>query len=387
MVLTYLCGVVISMLIGIDLMVRNERYLLMLMPSVALLIAGGICQRLAQPAVGSIVHTAEIPRILFFVRSSITVLLLFQLVAIGTYRWKAFSISSAHAGSFQETVLQKNPAYNAVEYLRRHVPSAAIVFSLKPADMFYSGRRMLSYLDPRLIPFYRESDTLGAWRILRELGVSHLHVPDYSLPPIYNSTVQEIIARPDLARLVFSSGGYQIYELHSKSDFLFGTPVDISPDAVHWDQVKQIVIGGRKSLFKLALSTSAYQSNNTSVPDNSPFFQRERSTLLLGGTGKIPESSGKSGDISVSGSREYLLDLHLVGQAFAQVYLMQYDTAGRLLDQSLIGEVAVGRHHSKRQFLRRFITNPNSCSVRIGVEYRGNTSLQVVQARLFLTNS
>ena len=368
---------------GIDLMIRNERYLLMLMPSIAVLIAGAICPALTQSEVGKKVHAAKISRILVFVRFSITILLLFQLVAIGTYRWKAFFISSAHAGSLQEALLQKNPAYNAVDYLRQYVPSEAIVFSLKPADMFYSGKRMLSYLDPRLIAFYRETDTLGAWRILRELGVSHLHVPDYSLPPFYNSAVQKIIASPDLARLVFSSGGYQIYELHGKSGVPFDNPIDISPNVVHWDRVNQIVFGGRKGLFKLEIVTNRFENRNPSERDDFlPFFHRERSTLLLSGTKYSPEKSDNSNIISVSGSSEYLLDLHLEGHAFAQVFLIQYDFDGKLLEQSLVGELPVTQYHPKKQFLRRFITHSNACSVRIGIEHRGNTSIRIVKARI-----
>ena len=163
------------------------------------------------------------------ITTAIIVVLSAQFVAIGTYRWKAFGVSAAQAGFCQEALLLDVPAYHAVDYLRSEVPSGATVFSLKPADMYYSEKRMLSYLDPRLIPFYGEPDAVIAWQMLCDLGVSYLHIPNYALPPLYNSALQEIMGRHDLSRLVYSSDGYQIYSLHRTKEVSSGTKIDISP--------------------------------------------------------------------------------------------------------------------------------------------------------------
>ena len=130
------------MLMGIDLMIRNERYLLMLMPCVALLAAGGISQIMQRTTGDPETQPGDTHRLnahaSTLITTAIIVVLSAQLLAIGAYRWKAFGVSAAQAGSCQEALLQDVPAYHAVDYLRSKVPSGATVFSLKPADMYYS---------------------------------------------------------------------------------------------------------------------------------------------------------------------------------------------------------------------------------------------------------
>jgi len=388
-VVVYHCGIALSMLIGIDLMIRNERYLLVLMPCVAMLAAGGILRIMSPAKWDSETETERAHRMnahaSLLIRTAIVVILSAQLVSLAAYQWKTFGISAARAGSYQAAMLQEVPAYRAVDYLQKQVSVEATVFSLKPADMYYSGKRMLSYLDPRLIPFYGEPDAVIAWQLLRELGVSHLHIPNYSLPPIYNSALQEIMGRRDLSRLVNSSGGYQIYALQSTGEVSSGTTIDISPGAIPWIQINQVVLGGRKSLFTLTLSTKTIQPGEVSHTDHVvPVFLRERATLLLSGDTDTRGGSAKTNIISVSGANEYLVDLLLEGHAFAQVYVMQYDSAGRLLNQELIGEIAVGQRYPVRQFLRRFITHSDAAFIRVGVEHRGNTSMRILKASLVL---
>lgn len=391
-VIAYLGGTALSMLMRIDLMIRNERYLLMLMPCVALLSAGGIVQSLRRTTTSHEKRSGCLHRMAphagKLILTLLTCVLLAQLLTVGAYRWKAFGASAAEAGFCREAMMQEMPAYRAVDYLRQQAPPEAIVLSLKPADMYYSDRRMLSYLDPRMIPFYEESDAEIAWRQLRDLGVTYLHVPDYSLPPIYNSALQAIMGRRDLSRLVHSSGGYQIYELQRTRGTPSGTAIDIRPGAIPWSRADEIVLGGRKNLFRLSLSRQPIRPDDGTHADPAlPFFLRERATMLLSGLGHPRESNVNSGDIVVSGEREYLVDLLLEGDAFAQVYVMQYDAAGRLLERGLIGEIAVGRQSPIGQFFRRFVTHPEAASVRFGVGYRGNMSLSIVRAALASTSN
>ena len=113
-----------------------------------------------------------------------------------------------------------------------------------------------------------------------------------------------------------------------------------------------------------------------------PFFQRERAQIILSGTDPVVGGNAAYDLIPVSGTKEYRLEMDLEGHAWAQVYLFQYDKVGRLLNQVMMGEIALGKQDPKRRFERRFISLPEAALVRIGIEHRGNSSLRVVKASL-----
>ena len=387
-VLIYIGGAFLSALLGIDQMMRSERYMLVILPCVAILAGSGIYHWAWQPSFGPEERDDSEqthPKARYRVVKSAAIVLFFtaQLIVFGGYRWLSPVVAAGQTGHHKINSIRQWPAYGAIEYLRHNAPLRSVVFTMKPSDMYYSEHRMLSYLDPRLIAFYLEADVGLARQRLRELGVSHLHIPDYSLPPVYNSVLQEMIARPDIAQLVFSSDGYQIYKLRDDVNPFFGTIRDISPGAISWTQVCQLVLGGRKSILRLPLSSRVMSSGEVSHPCmDLPFFQRESAQIVLSGTDSVIEVNAAHDLIPVSGTKEYRLELALEGHAWVQVYLYQYDKAGRLLNQFMAGEIALAKQDSKRRFERRFISHQEAASVRIGIEHRGNSSLRVVKASL-----
>ena len=386
--LIYIGGAFWSALLGIDQMIRSERYMLVILPCVAVLAGSGIFHWARLPSPGPCVqenYEHPPPPVRYSVVKSAAIVLLFaaQLIVFGGYRWLSPGATAGQTGYHKAETLRQWPAYGAIEYLRNNVPLQSVVFTMKPSDMYYCESRMLSYLDPRMIPFYLETDVMLARQRLRGLGVSHLHIPDYSLPPVYNSALQEMIARPDLTKLVFSSGGYQIYELRKDVNPVLGNSLDISPGAIPWTQASQIVLGGRKSILRLPLSSRVMDRGEVSHDfTNLPFFQRERAQIVLSGTDPVSGGNAAHDLIPVSGTKEYRLEMDLEGHAWAQVYLYQYDRAGRLLNQVMMGEIALGKQDPKRRFERRFISFPEAASMRIGIEHRGNSSLRVVKASL-----
>ena len=391
--LIYICGAFLSALLGIDQIIRSERYMLVILPCVAVLAGSGIFHwaRLPSPGSGEKEDSEHpLPLVRYSVVKSAVIVLLFaaQLIVFGGYRWLSPGATAGQTGYHKIETLQQWPAYGAIEYLRNKVTLQSVVFTMKPSDMYYSERQMVSYLDPRMIPIYLETDVMLARQRLRGLGVSHLHIPDYSLPPVYNSALQEMIARPDLTQLVFSSGGYQIYEVREDADPVLGTPLDISPGAIPWTQASQLVLGGRKSILRLPLSSRVMDHSEVSHDfTDLPFFQRERAQIVLSGTDPVLEGNAAHVLIPVSGAKEYRLEMDLEGHAWVQVYLSQYDKVGRLLNQVMMGEIALGKQDPKRRFERRFISHPDAVSVRIGIEHRGNSSLRVVKASLVSLSS
>jgi len=453
MVLCYFGGVVLSTLLGIDLMIRNERYWLILIPFAALLAGNGIegiqadakrNRKKAGPGQGSSLAKAFLPILaLFFVLQGI--------VTIGFYSWAPYlnydvfrvslfrfnptlvlapSDTSAVEKFLAErgitdvtfrnekgkiilerasAAIAENPAHaedvdfvletdklfmwphiKAVGFLRDHVPADAKILSLRPADMYYSSRRMISYLDPHLIPVYREDDALHAWTRLKGLGIDYLHIPDYYLPPIYNSVLSEILARPELSALIFSADGNQIYELRRREDRIQGDSVDLTPGEMPWTRVVKLT-GGRKALASIGLfEPSLVMSQGASSGEGFRFFRRERSTEWISGLGVWNKPLALQGDVPLRGAHEYRLDIDLEGRAYVQVSLVQMNDRGQVLRgpfrlsarQMPLGEIVLGPVYPKRHFVRRFIAHPDATYVRVGVEQRGDSAIRIVKATL-----
>lgn len=366
-ILCYLGGIVLSLLAKSDLMIRNGRYLLVLLPCVALL-GGAAVQEIGGRSSG---------RARWFA-ASIVLIFCVQFLGIGTLSWRRYGVGFGDLMSPAEKKQEKLAPYNVVKYLRLHTPPEAVVLSLQPANMYYANRRMISYLDPRLIPFYKEEDIDRAWDFLRDLGVRYVHARERSFPPLYNSSLERILAREDLAKLVFSEKGYQLYEMRRADLRAAESARDLSPEAAPWTLTCETAIGGEKGLLRFpASSREAGRDDDGLCPPALPFLRRNVAATLT--------SPPAGGSASVRGDSEYRLDLVLEGKegnAFAQVYLTQFNAEGRPIEGSLIGETALNASTPKKAFQRRFKTDPLARAVGISVSHRGDSALRVGRAEI-----
>ncbi|TFZ03834.1 hypothetical protein [Ramlibacter humi] len=394
----YLAGVLLSVLLGIDLMIRNERYQLVLLPCVSWL-AGIFIAEAANAAARSqpraVARAVAIPFCVLLAGTFGQ-----QIIVVGGHKARTYGV---HVSTFFEPLSQKMrdyPAYEAVRYLAQETPADALVLSLKPADMYYAERRMVSYLDPRLLPVYAETDAARMREALLGLGIRYLHVPDYALPPLYRTPLEQLMARPDLSALVYSVGGHQVYDLKEPGNSVETPATDLSPGARAWTSRQAAVLGGRVGLIRLPMRQRVLAPGQWSRPEHDwPLFRRELTTLLATGT---VDGRAAVPPIRVEGGHEYRLDLDLEGHAFAAVYLVQYDEDGRALDlphggrvqladdpagwsflaKQRVGEAALVDGEPPRRFARRFVTYEQTRSVGIIVEHRGATSLRLLGARL-----
>ncbi len=282
------------------------------------------------------------------------------------------------------------PHINAVLFLRDHVPITATVLSLRPADMYYSGRKMVSYLDPRLLPVYREKSVVVAWQMLRELGIDYIHIPDYYIPPIYNSVLMEICFRPDLAKMAFSADGTQIYELLRREVRLDEEAFDLTPGKIPWTKAKKMT-GGRKALASLRSREAIIEMHGTAhTRTGLQFFQRDWSTEWLSGIGFWDQPLALTTQVPVRGASEYGLEVELEGHAFVRISLVIMNGAGDILQdryffsagQIRFGELVMGPSYPERRFTRRFVTPPAACYIRIGVEHIGGSELHIRQVKI-----
>ena len=450
---TYFAGVAVSMLMGVDLMIRNERYWLVLSPFVALFGAEALLRLRACGKQG--LDGDRRPRLLQtwlsrLVYPAAAALFLLQGVTFVAYAWRAYfregfylvtsanqtqtlshlldkagytrstpdflnnllifdkvslSVDSELRFLTQKRVVIHNteaenellqwPNMRAMMFLKEKTPISALVLSFRPADMYYSNRRMISGLDPRMIPVYRESDVDQAFRLLMHLGITHVYLPDYDFPCITNTVLQNILARPDLAELVYSDAGFQIFRLVQGRPRSESEAFDFGPGVRPWTKVTQVT-GGRKALATFSDSKGMVVMNHeNNQPAGWPILQRDWSTTWISGIGHWETPLALDLNIPVSGEREYRLELVLNGHALVKIWLMQLDASGGAITAHYprsgikvkIGELVLGPTQPTRLYMRRFITHPQASGIRIGVEQSGHSRLQIKAARLIPINT
>lgn len=370
----YLLGVVTSTAFDMDLMIKNERYLLVIVPFVGLVAAFCISPVLVRR---SLMATA--------VAAAFVLLFSAQLLALLAYR---FSGTGPLLVSPVERKLDAAPEYQAVRFLRENTPLSALVFSMRPADMYYAGRRMLSYLDPRLVPFYSAREPAEALATLKALGVTHVHLPDYGLPPLYDSQLHKILRSLNMATLVFQADGYQIYRLEP-SGLAEGEPLDLLSGQVAWTRTSVLVLGGRKALSSMNREAEAVDIRRAS--EARPLlrlFHRDWTTALTASSRAGEAPSGPLG-LPVQGGQEYGIDLRLEGRGLVRVWVRQFDERGPLRDAYLrsrpavlLADFTLGSRHSERAFSRRIRTLLGARYATLTVEHVGASCLSVRSAVL-----
>lgn len=369
----YHAGVVLSILLGIDLMIRNERYMLMILPFVALL-AGWIIDYMIcrWEKHGRLVNAFAAVMI-----ACVLITLTLQFTAFVVYRMKTNGVALHEPLTRHAEILMNNPDYRAMDYLRNHTDPNAVILSMRPAVMYYSNRRMISYLDAALVKFYQSKTKPAAKAFLKSKNVDLVEAADYALPPYYDSKLMEILADIRLATLLFQYQGYQIYEL-ADSHKVLGKPTEYVGMS-GWKRYYRWIIGGRKALSQLNAASSNYDSQTASISE-MPFglFQRDYSTQLLTPLTKIETTSKE---------REILIDLQASGMASARFTIQQYDAEGSpvpvcSLDTTScldvrFGEITLNDPQKTTRFVRRVKIEKKTSNIRIGIEHFGNSTLRV----------
>jgi 4-amino-4-deoxy-L-arabinose transferase-like glycosyltransferase len=409
----YLSGVLVSVLAGLDLMIKNERYMLVILPFVAILAGYGAQVILVRGAlfVASSQNSSWMREALAASAIALALVLLLQLIILaGYYRWRhappSIKITIADDSvtvSQKEQELKKPrfrralemfPNTSAMLWARENLPSDALVLSLRPADMYYAQRKMVSYLDERLLPVYGENSPRRAAKMLRDLGVTHLHVPDYGLPVSYNSVLDRIIEDSSLSRLLYTTGGTQILHLLQAQE-VQATPVgfqsvDFTPRNIEWTMYRQINLGGRKALGALGISGERLEEDGVSVTGmDVPVFHRDFSTVVANGLGAPLALVRRDSMLRIENGREYRVIFDLEGQAFIRILMIQFDASGQILKPSKISEgteriaeIVLTESAENMRVSRRFLALPEAAYVRFGIEHVGHSRVTIKRAVL-----
>ena len=372
----YLLAAALSASIGVDLMIRNERYLLVLMPCVALLAAAGLTRMPGAPPAGWLQRG-----VLLLVFALVPL----QLAVLVSYRQT--QLRGEIVAWDEQAQARRWPPFLVVDHLRHATLPDSVAFSMKPADMFYADRKMLSYLDPRSIPFYAAGDESQALHWLHGQGVSHVHVPDYFLPPIYMSRLMGLLADPRHSSLASEAEGYQVYALRASDAPPPTGAVTGLPLVGDWDLQSHLVLGGRKTRMRIVLDRQPHRLGAETI--NRGFFglfHRDSARVLLSPRVDVANAMARCPGGGDGAELRARVDFH--GSAHVQLLAIFTDEAGRPVERRALGDrPALGRGASTT-ILRRGRLPAAATHVSLMVEHRGVSrmtldaaSLQVVCAR------
>ena len=355
----YLAAAALSAGIGVDLMIRNERYLLVLMPCIALLAAAGLT-RLPGAAPAGLVRRTVL--VLLFA------LVPLQLAVLVSYRQT--QLRGDMVAWNEQAQARRWPPFLVVDHLREKSPTTSVVFSMKPADMFYADRKMLSYLDPRSIPFYTAADELQALRWLNEQGISHVHMPDYFLPPIYMSRLMGLLADPRYSSLEIEAKGYQTYALRDATALPSALARRVLPMASSWELQSQLVLGGRKSLMRITLDRQPHVLGRETINRGFlGFFYRDSARVLV--SKPVDVATAMASCPGGAARAEILADVQFRGSAHVQLLAVFTDASGRLIERRALGDrPALGRGQPTA-IVRRGLMPNQTTHVALMVEHSG----------------
>ena len=370
----YFAGMCLSVALGIDLMIKTERYLLMMMPAVSLLAGIGVA-RIADTS-----H--RLPAVRWAAPAGIAALCMLlgvQLAAMAKYRFEMFALGPAEVFLPLREKLDRWPPYQAMAYLAESSSPRARVLTLKPSDMVYARRRMVSFLDPVLLPAYEETTAVGFAARLAELEITHVHIPEYPLPPLYRSPWEDLLADCRLTELVADRNGHQIYRLNRRSSDCFCPTEPLRGEAASWTRTSALSFGGRKRLAAIEDNHAVAAGQQDAHAALPLLFQRDAITRIRSGTVDIDDLA--TGAASCVGSRELRLDLELIGSGFVTIYVEFMDGAGHLIAEQSIGGTVIDEGRTRR-FSHRLTALPGAKKARLIVEHRGTTRAAVVGVRL-----
>ena len=369
----YFAGAIVSVLIGVDLMVRNERYLLAIQPIVAVGAGFGFVKcvdyfRARGSSVKTFVQLLAFP--------ALALALAFQSITYVRYALARTGLGVASIGTPFSDTLDKTTDYALIKYLRENTPAGSLVLALKPADMYYSNRPMISYLDERLMEFYGRDNVSVAYEDLRRLNIRYVYIPNYGLPPLYNSSLWRVLADPQYSELVFSSAGGQIYALGSDRAKVRRS---LDPSSGKWTWTREVVfrLGGRKNIGNLAWTENDLGEAASDLKLPLGLFQRNIVAYVSSARITLP--------VDDSGDREIVIEIAVSGYGLMSLVVREFGMLRSGLTpirETSLGSFELSRQQPSRVYARRMRVSAATRQVQVQLEQQGQSLLEIRSAKI-----
>lgn len=202
----YFAVALVTALLGSELVIKNARYAMTMVPIAVLLVS---------PMIASLMK-----RLRWNTGLVLTLILLLPGWMVIQSLWR---VSHFAARTDIYTVGERAPIYRsndrfpgaaAFRYLERNLKPGEKTFVFRQPDFsLYGTGNWLDNFDERLKDFYRLKDVEAGVAWLRAQGVRYLLLPGYFFPTVSQTIVDDIIGDEQWTELVITARGYSLYRL------------------------------------------------------------------------------------------------------------------------------------------------------------------------------
>lgn len=274
------------------------------------------------------------------------------------------------------------PFFRVLTHMNEHVPPDGKVFSLRPADWYYATVPMVSYLDPETVDAYRQARPEDMLKELRRLGVTHVYVPAYSIPPLYNSALMPLLGQATYSRPVYSDRFYSLFSLSDHPRKLQPTGRwNLTPSVYQWTGSSELDLRGLRRICRkrdIVVASDAPQETIRTCG----FYPRHRA-IYLSGRGPLGTTQPDAATFArLTEERTYRYKARLSGRGFVRVLLIERmgDAEKPALSVELVDEGAVSE--GQRDYARIFRVAPTSTHARIGFMLDGRSRIAIHKVTL-----
>ena len=194
----------LTVAVGIDIMILNDRYALAVHPFVAYhaaLFLGRLYERLAG------IRNA------LFLLACTGLTFPFRTLPKRSVERVAHAVASRGAEDIDVLASWRN-TFEPLHHAARTIPEGAVCLVFRMNEFaYYVNRKLISSWDPRMVDVYTQRDKDGTYQALRRLGVDYIYLPNYTLPTVANTQVFRVLADAGMCEIVSFGDGFRLVKL------------------------------------------------------------------------------------------------------------------------------------------------------------------------------
>jgi len=290
-----------------------------------------------------------------------------------------------HASLFYKDPFISFKNIKTAQILDQYVPAHANVLTLRPADMYYTHRRMVSYLDPIMLPMYALQDAYQLSDALRTAGIHYVYMPNYFIPPVNRSALMSLLGNTHLAELLYDNRGNQIYALknHSVATTRPRKEEHIT-DLTHMPWLAFPYAGLDSPRFSFEKMYSRRTDLTHRFSSDLHLFSKNYSHMLLIGDIRDTEIFKKAADtlIPVIPGTDYIIQMTMEGEGYFRIWKWGREKENSAWNADVAGDFVLTPDFPRASFKRRIRIPDGETSIRIGIERYGVSSLKIHAVKL-----